>query len=463
MIGFGRHIAIIRRALKDERTREKGRMRMREPDFLPAALEVVERPVSPTGRITAWVLLIGLVVLIAWLVFGRVDIVVSAPGRIIPTGNVKLVQASATGVVRRIYVADGDTVRAGQPLIDLDPTVSTAEEQEAVKALAAAELDIARNRAIADALAGAPIRFVAPPGTPAAMAALQRQLIEAQVRTTRAEIAGLSAARSAASAEATGAADQIRKYDETIPILAKEVAAMHALAAKGYAPGLRLMELERQHRSERGDRDQSAAMRDKSRSDALRYGAQLGQSLAQARQTALDALAKAQNEAILRREEVTKARRLNHLQRLVAPTAGTIQQLAVHTVGGVVEPVSTLMVVVPDSALSVEARVANRDAGFVRVGQVVAVKLEAFSFTRYGTIPGRVLSINHDAIQDKDSGAYYLARIRLDRSTIVADGGVIPLTAGLDTTSDIRIGSRRIIQFLISPISETGAEAAREK
>lgn len=457
------HWRTFRRMVAEDRARKKGWLRSSEPDFLPAALEVIDRPVSPTWRATAWVLLAGIVALMGWLVFGRVDIVASAPGRIIPTDDVKLVQAANTGVVRRIYVHDGDSVRRGEPLIDLDPTVSTAEESQAEKALLAADLDVARDRAIADALAGKGIHFAPPAAAPPDIAETQRKLIEAQVAEVDAETAGLAAARQSALADARGAAEKMRTLDETGPILDREVSAMNGLSAKGYAPGLRLLELERQRRSEAGDRDVAAAEQAHGLSDARKFEDQLTQSREQARQTALGDLVKAQNEAILRREEVVKTRRRSGLQRLVAPVDGTIQQVAVHTLGGVVESIRPLMVVVPNGALIVEAHVLNRDAGFVHAGQAVAVKLEAFPFTRYGAIPGSIISLSRDSVNTDKSGAYFIARVRLDQSVIMADGARVPLIAGLDATTDIRIGSRRIIDYIVSPIRAAGDEAAREK
>jgi hemolysin D len=463
MSAVARYWRVTRDALAEERSRAAAQLRSTEIDFLPAALEVIERPVSPTARATAWALIVGMFVTIAWLVFGRVDVVATAQGRIVPRDEVKLVQASNTGIVRRIYVHDGDVVQRGQPLLDLDPTVSTADQAQAQKGLLEAELNAARNKAIADALIGRGLHFEAPSGTPADVIDTQRRLIAAQLAATEAATSGLAAARQSSLADASSAAQQIRKFDETVPVLDREVAAMNGLATKGYAPGLRLLELQRQRRSEAGDRDVAVAQRERGAADARKFGEQAAQTREQARQQALTDLAKAQNDVILRREELTKANQRSKLQRLYAPENGTVQQVSVHTLGGVVEPVKPLMVVVPEGALTVEAKVLNKDAGFVRRGQQVAVKLEAFPYTRYGTVPGRILSISRDAIQDNRGGPYYLARIALDRTTVATERGPVGLSPGLTTTSDIRIGSRRIISYLVSPLAELHAEAAREK
>lgn len=457
------HVMLAKRAIANDRARVKSRQLIMEPEFLPAALEVIERPVSPTGRLTAWVLLAGLAATGAWLTFGKVDIVASAEGQIMPSDNVKLVQAANTGIVRHIYVRDGDTVKKGQSLIDLDPTVSTADEQQATKALLAADLDVARDQAIADALSGKGVHFNPPAGTPADIAAAQRRLIEAQVAENQAATAGMAAARESSLADAKAASDQIRTYGDTVPVLDKEIGAMNDLAAKGYAPGLKLLELQRQRRSEAGEQDVAVAQQARSLADARKFGEQVAESHQQAAQQALADLTKAQAEAMVRREDLAKAHERSQLQRLFAPVDGTVQQLSVHTLGGVVQAVNPLMVVVPNGALKIEAKVLNKDAGFVHRGQDVAIKLEAFPFTRYGTIPGRIESVSSDAVDDKKLGPVYVARVKLLRTTIDRGDHVVPLEPGMTATADIRTGRRSILSYLISPINQARLEAGRER
>lgn len=464
MSGWRHHWEVLRHALRADRERRKGFIPSAEADFLPAALEVAERPVSPTARVTAWVLLIGLLFTILWTVFGRVDVVASAPGSLIPTGNVKLVQSPGAGVVRAIYVRNGDFVRKGQPLLDLDPTIVGADLAAAQKALATAELDIARNRAIADALSGKGLNFIAPPGTPPEIADTQRRLIAAQLAEIEATAASLVNARASAFADANAARANAARLAETLPILDRQIERMNRLDAKGYAPGQRLLELERQRRSEVGDRQVALAQIDRGLADARKLDQQIRETRESARRIALTDLAKAEAEAILRREEVTKASQMNRFQRLVAPVDGTVQNLEAHTVGGVVEAAKPLMTVVPaEGALEVQAKVLNKDVGFVRAGQEAAVKLEAFPFTRYGTVPGRVRSISRDAVQDKDLGLVYVATITLERGYVDADGRRYALAPGLAATVDVKTGTRRIISYLLSPLQTSISQAGRER
>lgn len=455
---------VLRAALEEDRERRRRRIRPSEPEFLPAALEVVERPVSPTARIVTWVLMVGLVATVLWMVFGRVDVVASAPGSLMPSGNVKLIQSPGGGVVRAIHVRDGDAVKKGQPLIDLDPTVSGAELAQAEKALAAAELDIARNRAIADALEGRGKSFIAPVGTPPDVAETQRRLVAAQLAEIGATTASLNAARASSLSDARAAQAQVDKLTATMPILDQQIESMNRLDRRGYAPGIRLLELQRQRRQELGDRGVAQAQVARGHSEARKLDEQIAQAREQARRTALADLAKAEADAILRREEVTKARQKRQFQRLLAPVDGTIQQLEVHTIGGVVEPAKSLMTLVPSrDGIEVEARVLNKDVGFIHVGQPASIKLEAFPFTRYGAVPGHVRSISRDAVQDKELGPVYIATIALDRSSMMADGRAVALSPGLVATVDIRTGSRRIISYLLSPLQTSIEQAGRER
>ena len=464
MSGWRHHWDVLREALRAERERAANFIPSAEADFLPAALEVAERPVSPTARAAAWLLLVGLAIAIAWTVLGRIDVVASAPGTLIPTGNIKLVQSPGAGVVRAIHVRNGDVVRKGQPLVDLDPTMAGAELAQAEKALAAARLEVARNRALADALSGRGLSFVPPPGTPADIAETQRRLIAAQIAEVEAATASLTAARASALSDAQGARATVARLGDTVPILDRQLAAMNRLDARGYAPGMRLLELQRQRRQEAGDREVAQAQIERGLAEARKLDQQARETREQARRNALTDLAKAEAEAILRLEEVTKASQTSRFQRLLSPVDGTVQSLEVHTVGGVVEAAKPLMTVVPGrGGIEVEARILNKDVGFVRVGQEAAVKLEAFPFTRYGSVPGRLRSISRDAVQDKELGLVYIATIVLDRGHVDADGRRYALAPGLAATVDIRIGTRRIISYLLSPLQTTIAQAGRER
>jgi len=459
-----RHWTAVRDALDNERARSRSVLRTEETDFLPAALEVVERPVSPTARVTAWALLGLLVVALLWLFLGRVDVVASAPGRLVPADDVKLIQPGSGGIVRAILVRDGQSVRAGQPLVELDPTVSDADAAQAGKALETAQLDAARLRAILSALDGQGLRFTPPAGTTAEVAATQAALARAQLAEIQAGSQTRAADTESARAARAEAQIQAAKLSETLPLLDEQIAANETLLAKGYVSKLKVIEMRRQRLAAARDRDAALATARKAEAQIAVAGGNSSQSIAESRARILADLAKAESDARLRQEELTKATKRSSLQRLVSPVDGTVTQLAVHTVGGVVEAAKPIMVIVPARGkLVAEVSIANKDVGFVGTGQPVALKVEAFPFTRYGAVPGRLEQISSDAVQDEKQGLIYTARVTLDRATIRRDGANVPLTPGMAVTADIRTGRRSLASYLLSPIDEIRTTAGRER
>lgn len=434
-------------------------------EFLPAALEIVERPVSPTVRLTAWVLLGGVAATLAWLAFGKVDVVAPAAGRIGPVGDVKLVQSAESGIVRRILVSEGQRVAKGQVLVTLDPTVSSAESDQVRAALLSAELEIARNRALIDALDGKGFHFVPPQGASPADIATHGGLARAKLGEIQAMLAsGGSDSRAAVSAMAEAQA-QVRKLEQSAPLLEQQIAANEALAAKGYVSKLRVVEMRRQRIAERQDLAAARATVSRLAQQAHSTSSTGAKSRAEVRAQILQDLVKAEDDARARRGELAKAGLRSTFREIRAPASGTVAQLLVHTEGGIVEGAKPLMTIVPDTArLQLEVMVQNQDIGFVRTGMPVNVKLQAFPYTRYGTIPGTVESLSADSVQVKDGEPpVYKARVSLGRSYMDADGRRVPLRAGLNATADIVTGRRTLLSYLVSPIVETGSEALHER
>jgi len=464
MNAISRHWDIVRDALADEKARKVSLFKSEETTFLPAALEIIETPVSPTGRATTWVLIGLLVFVVSWLTFGKVDVVASASGRLIPADSVKLIQPAAPGVVHAILVRDGQHVRAGQPLVELDPTISTAEAAQAQKALETALLDAARARAILSGLDGHGFTFAPPPGTPADAVATQRALALAQLADIQASARTHVAERQAAMSAGGEARVQAAKLTETLPLLDEQITANEQLLAKGYVSKLRVIEMRRQRLSAARDRDAAIHTANKAAAQTAGAESSITQSSAEARARVLADLAKADADTKLRREELAKAIQKSSLQTLVSPVDGTVSQLVIHTPGGVVEATKPVMVIVPDGGMLIaDVKILNRDVGFIRVGQEVAVKLEAFPFTRYGALTGRVESLGSDAVEDEKLGLVYPARILLERSERSARSARIKPSVGMQVTADIRTGRRRILSYLLSPIDATAQEAGRER
>jgi hemolysin D len=191
---------------------------------------------------------------------------------------------------------------------------------------------------------------------------------------------------------------------------------------------------------------------------------QLKALVTETRQNAYDGLREAREQIEQFKPQVAKTRQRDQLMQLRAPVDGTVQQLVVHTIGGVVTPAQALMSIVPSQdQLEIEATVLNKDIGFVRTGQQVTVKVESFPYTRYGYLRGIVESISHDAALDEKLGLIFPARVRLLDTSLVVDGVHITITPGMSLNAEIKTGYRPVIDYLLSPLKESGREALRER
>jgi hemolysin D len=453
--------------------------------FLPAALEIVETPPSPVGRALGFVIILMFSATLVWAWYGTIDIVASATGKIMPSGRTKVIQPFETGVVRAILVQDGQAVSAGEVLVELDPTVNAADRDRLRSDLLAERLNIARLRA---ALAGGedPLAVFTPPAdAPETLVGVQRQLLVNQVGEHRAKVAALGRQQAQKEAEQATIQATIQKLEAVIPVIQPRVDMRRTLMEKdlgsriAYLETLQLL-LERQ--KELGI--QSSHLQEAAAAvSALRETR--SQAVAEFRRALSDELAKSEQKAIGLSQELIKAEQKTRLQRLAAPVDGVVQQLAIHTVGGVVTPAQSLMVVVPsDSRLEIEAMVPNRDIGFVHPGQAAEIKVDTFNFTRYGLLHGEVLSVSQDAIirerkqersdergqggeanssEPKGQELTYSARISLDRTRMQIDDRMVNLSPGMAVTVEIKTGSRRILSYVLSPLLRYRQEVLRER
>lgn len=179
---------------------------------------------------------------------------------------------------------------------------------------------------------------------------------------------------------------------------------------------------------------------------------------------ALDKLHEAEQRVTDLTQELIKAESRGRFMTLTAPVDGVVQQLSVHTVGGVVTPAQPLLVIVPgDNPFEVEAFIQNKHIGFVNAGQEAEVKIETFPFTKYGTIPATIIQVSNDAIQDEKRGLIYAARVALSRATMAVEEKTVNLTSGMAVTVEIKTGKRRLIEYFLSPLLQYENESLRER
>ena len=465
--------------------RRTGARRRDELAFLPAALEIVETPPSPTGRTIAATIILLFAAALAWAWWATIDIVASATGKIVPSGSTKVVQPFETGVVRAIRVQDGQAVRAGDVLIELDPTVNAAERDHLRDDLLAERINIARLRA---ALAGGddPASDFRPPaGANAILIGAQRQLLLDQVAEHHAKLAALARQQAQKEAEQATTTATIHKLEAMIPVIQPRVEIRKTLMEKELGSKLTYYETLQLLVEQQEELGVQKSHLNEAEAAVAAIRETRNQAVAEYRRSLSDELAKSEQKANGLAQDLIKAEQKTRLQELRAPEDGVVQQLAIHTVGGVVTPAQPLLVVVPsDSQLEIEAMVSNRDIGFVRAGQLAEIKVDTFNFTTYGLLRGRVLGVSQDAIVrdrrqdragDRDLGTQhdtsepsgqelnYGARISLDRAQMQIDGRLVNLSPGMAVTVEIKTGSRRILSYLLSPLLRYRQETLRER
>lgn len=462
--GVKRHLAVAKEAWQQERELKASRKAGYESDFLPAALEVMERPANPVGRTLIWLLILLFVIALTWSWFGKVDTVANAQGKIALRENSKSIQSSELGVVRAIHVTDGDRVRLGDVLIELDPTLTDADMEQAKQQLAIASVAKTRAQILYDFSQGKNTRFDMVGGVSERDVVNQRALIASQKAEYAAHMQTLVNQKQELEAELSGVQNELSKLKDTLPLLEKQMAARKELLDKGLSPALLYLELQERHVNHTKNIEIQGDQLKKVRASIGALESQVTQVRQEFQSRVLRELSEAEDQVKLYRAELEKAERKGALQQLRAPVDGTVQQLAVHTIGGVVQPAEPLMVIVPgEGDLIAEAVVLNKDVGSINVGDEVEVKLEAFPFTKYGVIRGQLENISLDAIQDENLGLVYAARIALSKDKILARGREVPLTSGMSLTAEIKTGQRRILEFVIEPLLRYRDEAMRER
>lgn len=455
------------RAAWDARGELQGPRRLAdEAAFLPAALSLQETPVHPAPRRVAYCIISLFTIALLWSIFGQIDIVAVAPGRIIVSERTKVVQPLETSVVKRVLVKDGGHVTAGQPLVELDPTMASADKLTVEEARKAAESDVLRARAILKALphaAAAPRATFPAVWTPADRASAQAQMV-AEWGDITAKLDKLAAEVGRRQAEIATARAAVSKLEATLPLSQQREQDAKRLADQGFMAAhmaqdrtRERIELERDLATQRARLAETEAALRESESTRSAYLAELRRNLHER-----------ESQADLKRQQATqeqaKVLHREKLTLLTAPVAGTVQQLSVHTAGGVVTEAQTLMVIVPEEAqVTAEVIIENKDVGFVHAGQHAQIKLETFPYTRYGTLPAVVNGVTADAVNDEKRGAIFPATLTLAATQIDVDGKPIRLSPGMNVTAEIKTGKRRVIEYLLSPVQKAGTESLRER
>lgn len=447
-----------------------------EAAFLPAALSLQDTPVHPAPRRLAYLIMGLFVIALIWSIFGKIDIVAVAPGRVVVSERTKLIQPLERSVVKAVLVKDGDHVVAGQPLVELDPTAASADKTTAHDQQKSALSEVLRARAIQQALQnlqqlapasiGLPAKYM--PEFPKEWSAAETAAAQAQLQgewgDVTAKLAKLSAEIGRRQAEIVTARAVVSKLETTVPMAQARETDFKKLVDQGYISGhatqdktRERVELERDLATQRANLLQTQATLRESENSRAAY-------LAEVRRTLYEREAQADLKRQQATQEQAKATQRENLTTLKAPVAGVVQQLAIHTTGGVVTEAQALMIIVPEGAqVTAEVTLENKDIGFVNVGNGAEIKLETFPYTRYGTVQASVDRVTADAVNDEKRGAIFPVTLALKTKQIDVDGKMIQLVPGMNLTAEIKTGQRRVIEYLLSPIQRAGSESLRER
>ncbi|WP_294143988.1 HlyD family type I secretion periplasmic adaptor subunit [uncultured Selenomonas sp.] len=432
-----------------------------ETEFLPSILEVTETPTSPVGRAVLWTLVALLIAGGIWICVGEVDEVAVANGKVTPVGNVKIVQSQNKGAIKELDVKEGDYVEEGQTLVVLDTTKTQADVDQLKKQAAYYGLTVARLNA---EMQDAPFT---PPQDPEGL--LEQKDIDAQVtlyQSRRAKLAAdqekNGAAVAQASASVEGSQAQLQKYRALQAVAQEKEDRLEELMQEDAISYFQLLEA----RATRVEYQRNAEATEKSileQEGKLTEAQDLVATTDTAyRQDTMSQLVEAKRQYNAIEEELKKADDTNQQSVIVAPISGRVNQLAVHTLGGVVSEGQAVMMIVPDDAvMEIEAYADNKDIGFIQQGQTAEVKVETFNFQKYGMVNATVDEISPDAgsnVQDKETYQKYRLTLGLEN-----DDSGIELTPGMNVTAEIKIKKKKIIDFFLDPFRKYKDEALRER
>ena len=424
-------------------------------EFLPAAEEIVESPPSPFGRIVLWLTMLLLAIAMAWSYLGKIDVIASAQGKVIPEGNIKVVQPAGQAMIKAIKVTEGQQVKKGQLLVEFDATVTAAAVQALEKSLEVAKLerDVLKKIDVgddpADMIAGSAVAdqikhdLLLLAQSKRAAVDIRRELLVISITQAQTQAAAEKQNQQLTETNLRAAQDAQARLEKTLaqaPDTSRARLQLELQDSKNQVANLQNTLVSQKQRVAQADASISQA-----HSNLKNYNAETSSTTLS---TVLD-----QDKKIIELEDsLVGAKKDLELQSLASPVDGIVLSLGATTIGGVVTAAQPLVTIVPSDALYIiEANLSTSDVGFVKTGQKVTVKVDTFSFQRYGYLTGTVQSIGADAVSDEKDGLMYKLKVKLDETKTSKDN-TIQLIPGMTVTGEVITGQRRIVEFFLDPL-----------
>ncbi len=487
-----------------------------ETAFLSEALEIVEKPASPIGRFMIWITIAIVVSAIIWACFGKMDEVAIASATVAPKDGVQVIQPLYEGIVTQILVEEGETVKKGQELIILDSTaeqIGIENSESKIKELTLQndliELlldgkdisDYAEKNGITEEADIQVVKLmigmqnenqflISQHQSQYVQYEKQLEIEQNSLEKLNGDLTALEKQKSDANKLYSGSSPEEqalenyklqletaeKEYEEYLKLYEIGAVAKYQLDEKKTAlddirKQLELQEVRAEHESAGNSAEVSEIQREidllLKDISAQEKNVQKQEKLLEQSETALQS-AKTEFEKNLTNMLVTNNQTLTDYesdlklknqnsksQILTAPVDGTVQTVAVKTIGGVVTSAQPVVTIVPENAeLIIEADVLNKDIGYVFAGQKVSVKLDTFSFQKYGTVDGKIIYVSPSAVEDERKGLVYKIKVAIDRTSFNVNGTEVPISSGMSGTAEIKLEERRIIEFFLEPVFE---------
>ena len=434
-----------------------------ELEFLPAAVEVLESPPSPAGRLVAISICALFASAIGWASWAEIDIVAVADGKVIPSGKTKVVQPLEIGVVKVIAVEEGQHVKAGDLLVELDSTATGADATNARQELTAARLEAARLKVVLG-LDDGTILNNPPEGVSRQEFDLAMSLANSQMFEEEHHLASLTQEIERQKSNEASAKADAAKARETLPLVEERAEMSRKMVEGGVISKMEYLKAQEELVDLQRSQESAMAKVREAKAAIASLQQQRQQAQSEFERDRMKELTEIETKVKSLTEDLTKADQRQSLQRILSPVDGVVQQLQVHTIGGVAEAAKPLMQIVPEGApVEIEAKILNKDIGFVHEGQPAVIKMEAFPFTRYGTLDGEVTEVSDDAIEDEKLGLLFTARIAVPNPKLLVDDKMLPLSPGMMASVEIKTGSRTMMEYVLSPVMKATDEAGRER
>lgn len=441
-------------------------------DFAPGLLSIQESPPAKLPRALLHCVVALFLILLLWASVGKLDIVASADGRLVPQTYVKIVQPAEAGIVQEILVGEGQSVEAGQVLMRMDAKLTDADARTIRNEH---ELKRLQLRRIDAELGGLPIRAEAG-DSPDILVQVSNQYA-AHRQAYQDALAQEQAILGKTRHDLQAAEELARKLRETVPTYRKSAAAFEKLGHDGFYSPLASEEKQRDRIEKEQDLRAQEATVASLKSTLTASERKLAQITSNYRSELHNERVETESQFRKLREELEKIEHKSGLLALRAPQRGVIKDLATHTAGTVVSPGTVLMSLVPhDEPLHAEVLVRNEDVGFVHVDQHVKLKLAAYPFQKYGMIDGTVTHLGPDAADVAASAARpsgetsdvaaalrYKALVRLHTQQLETDGKQLRLSPGMQVIAEVHQGQRSVMEYLLSPLLKAWHEAGRER